>query len=175
MTMDDKKPRLPIHEWLAVCMVCFAMLFIIFVSQITWKSDSPKIIESSIAIKEELVEVFVEGAVLSPHSHIVKKGARLRDVLALVSLSPDAQIDKLKLHAKVRDGQTVKVPRIPMITIFVEGAIEEVGPLRIPKGSSLSDLIEILKFKEGADLRPLQKKRKLREGETVKIAMQPSS
>lgn len=164
--MDDKKPTLPIHEWLAVCLVSLIMLTISVVSHISWKS---KTVESTFDLKEEQVEVFVEGAVPAPQSYIVKKGTRLRDIIAMADLSPEAHPSKLKLDAKVRDGQVVKVPTRPMITIFIEGAVLSTGPLQVPKGTTYADLLDKLTFKPGANLKPLQKKAKLKDGACVTI------
>lgn len=115
------------------------------------------------------VEVTVEGAVEKPGSYQVQRGATLREVLSQAVPTRHADLKRLKLDKTVRQGQVIKVPEYQMIAVHLKGAVVSPQTLSLPKGSRLSDLIPLLEFEPDANVKQLQKKRRLKDGETITV------
>lgn len=58
------------------------------------------------------------------------------------------------------------------ITIFVDGAVANPGPITVPEGTRLQDLKKNITLRPGADTRVLNKKRKLQDQETITVPYQ---
>jgi hypothetical protein len=56
-----------------------------------------------------------------------------------------------------------------MIQVHLKGAVKSPGPLSIPKGSKLEDLISLADLSENANCEALKKKRRLNHDETIII------
>lgn len=168
---SQEAPRLPVHEWAAVVIIMGLLLGITAI--VWWHGDSsiPTQVGPPHYIVDQEIEVYVEGAVEKPGPMLVKRGERLSEVLEKAVLMPDSDLRRLKLMKKVRSGQVIKVPHRPMISVMIEGAVETPGPVTLPKGSSVSDLIPLIKFQEGAQTEKLQRKRRLKDGEVITVEL----
>lgn len=163
--------RLPTHEWIAIIALSGLLLSIIAVTFVMKEKQFSHETGIPHYVMEQEIEIFVEGAVQKPGSHKARRGMRLRQILDQVGLTKNSDIRRLRLESKVRNGQVIKVPAYTMITIYVDGAVEIPGAISIRKGSSVEDLIPLIKFQENANIEKLRRKRRLKSGETIKVVM----
>lgn len=113
--------------------------------------------------------VFVEGCAEVTGRLCFKKGARIDEVLAVAKPTAEADLRGIKRYARVRDGQIVEIPKIEWIEITLKGAVEESRVIKVPRGARVIDLLDIVDLHPDADREWLQKKRKLKDLETVTI------
>ena len=57
------------------------------------------------------ITVIVEGAVVTPGSLKLPKGAKLMDLIAHVVLQDNADVEKLRKKRRLKDGETIQVPK----------------------------------------------------------------
>ncbi|MCP4050805.1 MAG: ComEA family DNA-binding protein [bacterium] len=70
-------------------------------------------IDKSVIKKKACIMVHVAGAVRLPGVYRIKKGLRVMDIIPVVGgLLPGADLDKVNLAAKIKDGQRVRIPLI---------------------------------------------------------------
>lgn len=113
-------------------------------------------------------EVRVEGAVKQPGKVRVNAGSTLRDVMAQVEITSEADLKRLKLDTKVRHGQIIKVPAHKMIEVTITGAVENPGQYRLPSGTTVAELTKFVTFSPDANLPKIRKKR-LKHGDAIEI------
>nr|WP_166154567.1 hypothetical protein [Neochlamydia sp. AcF84]NGY94419.1 hypothetical protein [Neochlamydia sp. AcF84] len=116
-----------------------------------------------------LQTVRVEGAVELPGLYNVEKTATLANVLEQAKVLLEADLGKISLNKKVKNSQLIKVPYKEYITVKVEGAARKTGPLTILKGTLMEELIKLIEPLEKADVGRLKRKRKLKDGEIIKV------
>lgn len=161
--------RLPVHEWLAVIAFCLIMLALTALALFrvpTYHLEPSGSIHYLVA---QQIEVTITGAVEHPGSFQMPTGSRVADLLERAKPLPEANLSKVNLNSKLRDGRTIKIPTVPMITIYLEGAVVQPGPVLVKKGTRMEDLRHSISFLEKADLAVLGKRRKLKEGEIICI------
>src|SRR5262249_26258947 len=107
--VEEDRPALYLHEWLAIATIISLLIALTALTHFTKSPDLPQI-EASHYILEPKIEVFVDGAVERPGRLIVNKGTKVKELLDQVGLLPEANTSKLKLEAKVRRGQHLRVP-----------------------------------------------------------------
>jgi protein involved in polysaccharide export with SLBB domain len=164
---ETRDQRLPVHERLAVLAL---LAFFLVLCGITWKQpfqSTEHIVESQHYVVEPFVTVHIAGAVNKPGAYRVRKGVELKEILDLAGLEADADIHRLNLQAKVRNGQQIKVPRKEWIIIKVEHADGQLESVRLHKGSTLQDLCVQFGVKDCFEDKQLKKK--LREGQTIRF------
>ena len=164
-----EKQKLPLHEWLAVLTIILALLLLIVVTTFQGSGTLPETTGEPHYLVAQEVEVTVEGAVENPGTYILKKGAQVKDVLELAKPVPQADLRKINPEVKLRDGRILKVPLMPMIRVTLEGAVSQSGTIQVRKGTRLQELAEMPLFRDDADLSSLDKKRKLKDGEIVRV------
>lgn len=169
-----EKPGLLVHEWLSIAAIIGLLAILTALSCFSIPTSLPPDTAHPHYISEPTIEVCVEGAVAHPGKIRVEKGSTLRQVLEQAILLPEADVKRLNLESKVRRNKVIKIPQISFITVNLQGAVET-QTLRLPKGSQTTDLLDKLHFKEGADLRKLQRKRRLKDGETIIIPLSKGS
>lgn len=170
--MSITTPQLYVHEWLAVvAIVGFLLLLTLIV--IFRGGNSHLLIEKSDEklhyLKPQTVNFYVDGAVAKPGSYQVKVGTLIKDVIAMAEPLPEADLRKIRPTSKVRNGQSCTVSAQPTITIHISGAVEEEGPLTIPKRTRLCDITQHARLKSTADLEKINRKRYLKDNENVCI------
>jgi hypothetical protein len=167
--IPKEKPFLDVHEWLAVVIISGFLGMLTFLSWISAESPILAATELPLHVLDPFIHVNVKGAVGSPGKIKVKKGSTIQEVLELAQVLPEANLKSLKLNRKVRSGQTLNVPTVEMITIHIEGAVNNPGPMTVPKGMMLYQIIQKIESEEGIELPHLKKKRKVRDQETIRV------
>jgi hypothetical protein len=165
-------------EWMVVLTLILLMGMLTFVSHRHWLSANPISYSNSVSItdlEDSQVHVWVEGAVERPGGYHVAKGSKIQDVLLLAKPAQNADLKKISPAKKIKEGQVIKIPRLEYLTIYLEGAVDESGPLIVPKGTTRSDLLSLVHFKKEADLEQLKSKKRLKEGERVVVLFQKTA
>lgn len=162
-----KKEKLSTPEWFAILSIIIAMLTLCIVTSLRGPEIPQEIMAKEVASVQE-IEVTVTGAVSNPGAHNIPKGSTIQDLLVVVQPLPEADLTHLILEKKLKNHQKIQIPKTT-ITVFLEGAVIQPGPLTLPTGSRLESLIDTIAFEDHADLKSLKKKRKLKDGETIFI------
>ncbi|KIC72776.1 hypothetical protein DB42_CT00500 [Neochlamydia sp. EPS4] len=162
------KENLPKREWVVI--ICL-ILFMIVLTCLTHKHrflSSRKYSEPHHLYNRQQT-VRVEGAVEYPGLYNVEKTATLANVLEQAKVHLEADLSKISLNKKVNNSQLIKVPYKEYITVRVEGAVKKRGSLTVLRGTLMEDLIKLIEPLEKADVGRLKRKRKLRDGEIIKV------
>ena len=161
--------KLYIHEWMAVIFF-IALMFVLTMATHSCNSDSIVSKETtSHAVINSNIEVFIEGEVEFPGRHEIKKGSKLKDLLLLAKPRQEADLSKIKLNGLLRKGQTVKIPILKMIKIILIYPDESKEEKSFAKGVSFDELAFKLHLEGKIKLTENQGKRKLKDGEVIKI------
>lgn len=166
--------KLEKHEWIVILSLILLLGSITFVTHKQGFSLPLRQHSEPHYVYDQKMHIRIEGAVEFPGTYPAERGATMQEVLHFAKPDANADLKKLPLTKKLRDGQTIKVPAKEYITIFVEGAVEQPGALKVAKGAKLEELIELIAFAPGADLDKLKRKRRLKEGETIKVKLIPN-
>lgn len=158
--------KLPFHEWLIICLLIATLLMLSFII-FFWRKDVSPPIAATYELNSEIISVTISGAVKKPGPYDLKKGTLLKELLERAQPLPEANLERLKMNSKLRDGQVVKIAGQKWITIHLEGAVEQQGPMQVKLGTQLQDLPELVTFAPEADLSKLQKKRRLKDEEVI--------
>ncbi len=162
--------KLPFHEWLIICLFIIILLMLGFIT-LVWKNDKMPQVAATHELSAQIIQVSVKGKVNKPGTYDFKKGALLKDLLELAQPLPEADLSRMKLDAKLRDGQQVAVPAQNWITVFVEGAGVQPQQLRVKLGTLLNELPELVTFLPEADTGKLQRKRRLKDQEVINVSL----
>lgn len=168
-TSSKVKPSLKVHEWLAILTVVGIIMVIVIVTYIEGRrvKTDPHI---NFKVSHDNFDVLIKGAVDFPGVYHLTSSMSMNEVLKLAGVKEEADLSRLTLDAMVKKGRTLTVPFKQMIKIQLEGRFKgESNVIILPKGSKVSDLLNVLKFDDDADLEALQKKRLLKDGETIFI------
>lgn len=168
----DLDRHLPFHEWLIVIIIAVIMATLTAISYFSENSQGLfRHKENKHSLINQEIHVTIEGAVNKPGAYTLKRGATIKDLLTLVEPLPEADLSKFKSESKLRNKQKIHVQSISAITIYLSGAVKNPGPLRVPKGTLLQDLMHYSsEFDKRADLKSLNQKRKLKDQEIVYIS-----
>lgn len=164
-----EKEQLNTYEWIVVLSLILLMCTITVITHKHWFLSPSRQYSEPHYVYDQKIQVRIEGAVESPGIYSVEKGAKIEDVLVKAKPAVNADLKKLIPTKKVRDGQTIKVPTLELITIYLEGAVKQPGAKLVPKGTEMEDLLSLVEFKKDADLAKLKRKKRLKEGEIVKV------
>jgi len=162
------EPKLPFHEWAIVGLLIIALASIVAVAFVHRPSSLP-VTEKRIELVNKNIVVEIHGAVQKPGVYELPKGSRYKDLFAQAIPQPHADLRKFKMQSALRSGQTIHVPPQVWITVNIEGAVVAPGAKEVLEGTTLSQLSEEIAFAEDADRQKLQKKRKLKEGEIIRV------
>lgn len=163
--------RLTLTEWTGVLFL--SGIFLTF-TLITYSQESLWQIEDSKTsqfLYNQTIEVYVEGAVASAGRYEMKKGDRLEKLLMLAKPTKEADLRKLKLHSKLRQGQSIRVPVKEMITIYVEGEVKTNGAYLIPKGTKRNEVAQFLDLLPEVEMQPLKGSKLLKDGEKIVVSV----
>lgn len=107
--------KLPPGEWLVIIAVSLVMVLLTGVSILSDRHMTSPATDFPHHLISQEIEVFVEGAVEHPGAFKLKRGALVEDVIALANPHPQANLHKVKMKSKLRNGQRVRVPedRVP--------------------------------------------------------------
>jgi hypothetical protein len=169
MTQDQKKlttPKLLTHEWITVLSLLGFLLLLTLI--VTFFSSSSHDTLNPHYLVDQKIEVYIEGAVEKPGVYQVDRGTPLKAILEEAKPLKEAYLKKINLEKKLKKKwQVISIPKSEMITVYIQGAVENVGPITLPKGSTFQDLEAYVQFKESADRDILKRKRKLKASETI--------
>lgn len=157
-----ERPSLHYHEWVSVLTLIFVLSFLTIISHSC--ELEKKEIDVKHYLKEPFVEVYVSGAVVNPGVVRVPHGTTLGAVLAEAKPTQNADLRRINKNSKIIRGKHLKVPERAMVTIFVDGK-----EIRIPSGTMLKDLSSFIALPEDTDTSKLNKKRRLKDGESLTI------
>lgn len=165
--------QLHVHEWLAVLAIFGFLLFLTLV--VIWQGRSNhQPVETGAEklhfLKPQIINLYIDGAVAKPGSYQVKVGTLVKDVIAMAEPLPEADLRKIRPTTKARNGQSYQIPAHPTITVYLTGAVQSEGPLTVPKGTRLSELTQYALLKANADLEKINRKRYLKDNESINIA-----
>ena len=132
-------------------------------------SHLPPVTIKSHELNNDLIQIVVKGAVHKTGNYEVKRGATIQDVLNLAQPLEQADLNKLKLAAKLRNHQTITVQERRKITVHITGAVTEPTSLTVEQGMMVKELAPLLSFLPEADSEKLNRKRKLKDGETISV------
>lgn len=165
-------PTLFVYEWLAVISVV-GFLFILTLIVVCKGPLDIKKEGDPHYLKAQSVDIYIDGAVAKPGKYQVKVGSLLKDVIALAEPTADADLRKLRLSSKARNGQNYTVPSKPTIRVFISGAVTNEGPVVVPKGTRLFEIAEYISLNPNADLKKINRKRILKDNERLEIPAAP--
>lgn len=169
------KPALEVHEWLAIAAAISTLLVITLATCFNGKIIETKTFQLHQASLSEQINILVEGAVKNPGPYLLPSDSTLLDALMKADPLPQADLRRLKTSKKLRSGQTIKVPSRPMMTVFIEGAVEKPGTVSIPKNSRLKDLKKYIVLQENADFEKLPLERILKANAKVSVPQKAES
>lgn len=165
-------PQLYVHEWLAVALIAGFLLLLTLIV-ICRRGDTHLFEEKENSklhyLKPQTIDLYIDGAVAKPGSYQVKIGTLTRDVIAMAEPLPEADLRKIRPTSKARNGQSYTVATRPTITILISGSVKSEGSLTIPKGTRLCELTRYVQFKANADLEKINRKRYLKDNESIFI------
>ena len=167
----SERPQLAVHEWLAIIIImgCFATLTCLsLIYDKSMPDNAPGIPHY---LKPQYIEVLVQGAVVEPGSYKMNANAKLKDLIALANPRPEADLRHLKLEGKLRNGQVVKIQARQHIDIYVSGAVENPGKLRVPQGTKLYELSNYTQLSTQADVNKINRKRILKSEEVIVVPL----
>jgi len=154
------------QEWFLVLAGCLTLLAFALVGLLY---NDPVIPEEPLA---ETVVATIEGAVAFPGSYELPFGSSVGDLLERASPDPDADLRRIRRSALLKQGKFLRVRKLPKITVYLKGAVTLEGPLELPKGTRLEELIELAPLTGNADKSFLKRRRKLKEGEIISVPEQ---
>lgn len=166
---SQKTLQLPIHEWIAVVVI---ITFLVMISTMAiFSNDDLDTIETGLPhhVVSPEIDVTIEGAVLNPGTFKIKRGATLQEALDIAQPLSSADLRKIKINKKLRQGQVIKIPEIKMITVYIKGKVQEPIALNVPQGTRLKDILEQIVFNEDVDINKYRKMRYLKDHETIVI------
>ena len=114
------------------------------------------------------ISVHVVGAVDETHLR-VKAGATLGDLLEAVRLHPNADVSEFDGIRRLSDGEVIVIPYAGMTTVYVTGAVEEPKAVAVPNGAGPSIVLQAVKTRDDADRKSFLRRKKLKNGEVIKI------
>ncbi len=163
--MDSQS--LKVHEWLAVLVL---ITVIVALAAMTSFPKKPTSLSSfNCEVGGRCFEIVVSGSVKYPGIYHFSSPIVMRDLLEIAQTTPEADLRRYRMDLSITKGKNVDVPALMMMTVYVKGAVKNPGSIEIPSGSSVADLIPFLVFDEDANIKSLQKKRKLKEGEVIDV------
>lgn len=160
---------LKVYEWLAVLALVFVLSALALMAAFTNNETVENNGHLLGAQVQRKIEVVVKGHVDKPGIYIVPSGISLKVILSLVGLRSDSDLRRWRMDRPVKRSRVISINQRQMIQVHLKGAVRSAGPLSVPKGSCLEDLINLADFADNADLAVLQKKRKLKPDETVMV------
>ena len=163
------KRSLPWHQWWIVVALVLFVVTVVAVSHCSRGDFFVQEVGTPGYRASQYIEVKVQGAVEAPGTYVLPKGADLTRLLELSRPRIEADLKSLLRHSQLRQGQVIKVRKRPFITVYLEGAVEQPGAIRVPKGITMQDLLVQCPLKENADSSLFKKKRVLKNKETIFI------
>lgn len=167
----DPQQGLPWHQYWLTATIVVVIATTIAISYFSKPGFFGHEVGSSGYLASRYIEVTITGPVMVPGTYLLPKGTDLTRLLEKAKPLPEANVEPLLKNNKLTNHQVVRVPCRPTITVYVQGAVEKPGALRVPRGTRVKDLQKYVTLKEGADPTVFQKKGKLRQHDVVFVKM----
>jgi hypothetical protein len=169
-TPSSSKVALKIHEWLAIVVLIIILGGLSIMAYVSkgFVGDRDRSMPAFLS-KPGKIEVLIDGSVINPGTYYLPSGILMKDVLMLAQPTSGADLRRYNLNSQIKKGRAINVPSRPMIVIQVSGAVENPGKISVPKGTRLMDLKTLIKLKQHANDKGLNRKRKLKEGELINV------
>ena len=160
--------RLASHEWISVITI---IAFMVLFSAIAFFDDEP--VGVPVSMHEDVLQPFIHasisGAVASPGHYQFPADATVGDLLILAQPLPSADLRRINRQAKLREGRSLVIQELPTNTLYVQGAVIEPGPVIVPKGTTLDQLLQKITLAPDADIDKLKSSKKLRDRQIIDI------
>ncbi len=139
------RPSLNFSEWFVVSFFLALLVTLVIVSKVSsWKAKNDLLKMRPV----ETVRIEVSGEVFRPGVYELRAGSLCGEVLERAR--PKRFADLSKLDVKAVSPQSLHIPRLQMLRVFVRGDGVEPCELLVPVGARISDLkSKILLRKEG--------------------------
>ena len=158
---------LKVHEWLAIAILIGVLAGLACLTSFNVKGESGRSGPESHQQKYSGFDVLVKGAVDHPGVYHINSEMAMKELLSLAGLSSNADLRRFNLDALIKKGRIVNVPARAMIDVHLKGAVKEEKTITLPKGSKLEDLVSLVEFAPEANVKALQKKRRLKHDEVI--------
>jgi hypothetical protein len=155
---------------MAIVAIIVVMLLMTVFAAFKYNFHDSFALSSTFHYAQNRVEATVKGAVVHSGVYSLPKEMSLKELLEIAELTDEGDVRRFNLQRTVQQGRAINIPKRPMITLRLSGAIrsgEEV--LTVPQGTKVEELINRIVLNEDADVRVLKKKRKIKEGESIYI------
>lgn len=156
------------HEWLAVALMLLSLGGFACFSYNHYSESLPVACEA-VLVEKETIEVIVEGAVKRPGVHVLPCNSLLGAVLSQAEPLPEADLKGFRKNQKVRDGQIVRIPERPLITVYLTGAVETPGAKQVRQGTTVASILQLCALHPQADTKSLRGKRLLVNEEHIHV------
>src|SRR5665647_3237353 len=99
--------KLPPHEWIIISLLVLTLSLLSFVTLVGKKEVIPPT-KTVTHLSLEMIQVTIKGAVTHAGTFELKKGAYVKDILAMALPLPEADLSKLKpvSYTHLRDHET---------------------------------------------------------------------
>lgn len=163
-------PQLYLFEWFVIISIASILFTIGLISYLSLDSQEGEFLTSIHQLtKPEPLVVTVSGAIEISGEHLMQKGDDFSALCQKMKPLPDANLSRFKGASKLRKNQNFFIPSTCSIWVYLEGAVRKPGLHELPRGITYKELKKLDLFTQDADLRPLNKKRKLKDLEIIKI------
>ena len=93
----------------------------------------------------------------------------MKDLLQLAGVLQEADLRRFKIDQPLSRSRVLNIHKREMITVHLQGAVKNSGPLVVPKGSKVSDLKSRVLLDDSADDAFLNKKRRLKDEDVIVV------
>lgn len=159
---------LKVHEWLAITIVIAMLASLALITKVNGSRVASQLQSNPIKTHHDF-DILVKGAVDFPGIYHLHSEMQMKDILVLAGVKEGADLRRYNMEAWVKKGRVVHVPNRQFITVFVEGAVNGPTTIKLPKGSKVNELLNVVALTDDADVETLQKKRLLKDNEVISI------
>jgi hypothetical protein len=104
--MENARPHLPVHEWLSIVSLSALLLTL---TLFALRGPSSHLVGKPHHLIDPEVDIYIEGAVKKPGAYRVPRQSHVREALDQAGVLPNANLKRLKLDRKVRNGEIINV------------------------------------------------------------------
>lgn len=171
--MERKLHSLQLHEWLAMALLLGVIASLLLTSFLAGRGKLDPALAGHLKQlqSDSKIELLVKGAVQHPGLYKIPSGMRMRDLLELAGVEAEADLRRFQVDRSLKRSRVLNIPSREMITVHLQGAVRNPGPLKVPRGMPVKELLQMAQLEPGADAQFLNKKRRLKPDEILKVPM----
>jgi len=162
------KKSLQTSEWVLVSSLILLLVSLVTISRLHEHRIQSQL-EDTVLRLEQTFSVTIKGEVANPGTFTAKEGRRLGDIVKKSRPKRFADIRALNLDSPIESSMEIEIALLKEIIVHIEGAVELPINLTLPAGARISDLKSKIHLREDADFKFLQRRRLLKDGETIVI------